>query len=281
MIKVGLLVITSVPAKLAGFVVILAAIFGLAYLTGTQSAALLAPVEQHDNDLGGFSATAEGYTLSVVESETEPGEDLFVEFRITGPDGQPVGELDEVNGAHMHLIAFRGDLAGYQHITPEPGEGTSWWAVLNLSPGPWHVIVELAPRALGREIDLAVDFTVTGDYRPEPPPAAADEVTVGGLTVRRGGTLSTRADARSTFTVTDDDEPVTDLQPAHGSLGHAVIIRPTDLGYRHLHTVPTTSFGPELTFDGGVPEAGRYQVFVEFYRAEKLHVAVFGVEVSG
>jgi hypothetical protein len=274
------LVITSVPAKLAGFVVILAAVFGLAYLTGTQSAALLAPVEQHDNDLGGFSATAEGYTLSVVEPETEPGEDRFVEFTITGPDGRPVGELNEVNGAHMHLIAFRGDLTGYQHITPEAGEGTSWWAVLNLSPGPWHVIVELAPRALGREIDLAVDFTVRGDYRPEPSPAPADEVNLDGLTVRRGGTLTTRPESRSTFTVTDGGEPVTDLQPVHGSLGHAVIIRPADLGYRHLHTVPTTSSGPVLTFEGGVPEPGVYRVFVEFYRAEKLHVPAYAVEVS-
>jgi hypothetical protein len=273
-------VITSVPVKLAGFGVILAAVFGLAYLTGTQSAALLAPVEQHDNDLGGFSATADGYTLSVVEPEAGPGEDQFVEFRITGPNGQPVGELDEVDGAHMHLIAFRRDLTGYQHITPEPGEGTSWWAVLNLTPGPWHVIVELAPRALGREIDLAIDFTVRGNYRAEPPPEPADEVIVDGLTVRRGGALTTRADSRSTFTVTVRGEPVTDLQPAHGSLGHAVIIRPTDLGYRHLHAVPTTSFGPELAFEGGVPERGVYRVIVEFYRAEKLHVAGYAVEVN-
>lgn len=272
--------ITSVPAKLAGFVVILAAVFGLAYLTGTQSSVLLAPVEQHDNELGGFSATADGYTLSVVEPETDPGEDLFVEFRITGPDGQPVGELDEVNGAHMHLIAFRGDLAGYQHITPEPGEDTSWWAVLNLTPGPWHMIVELAPRALGREIDLAADFTVRGDYRAEPLPVPADEVIVDDLAVRRGGELTTRPDARSTFTVTDNGEPVTDLQPAHGTLGHAVIIRPTDFGYRHLHAVPTTSFGPELAFEGGVPERGVYRMFVELYRAEKLHVAAYTVEVT-
>lgn len=271
--------ITSVPAKLAGFGVILATVFGLAYLTGTQSAALLAPVETHETALGGLSATADGYTLSAVEPEIEPGQDEFVEFSITGPDGQPVGELDEVDGAHMHLIAFRVDLTGYQHITPEPGEGTSWWAVLNLTPGPWHVIVELAPQALGHEIDLAVDFAVRGDYRPEPPPEPTDEVVVDGLTVRRGGALTTRPDARSTFTVTKDEQPVTDLQPAHGSLGHAVIIRPTDLGYRHLHAVPTTTTGPELAFEGGVPERGVYRMFVEFYRAEKLHVATYAVEV--
>ena len=34
-----------------------------------------------------------------------------------------MGELDEVDGAHMHLFAFRRDLTGFQHITPEPGRG--------------------------------------------------------------------------------------------------------------------------------------------------------------
>ena len=38
----------------------------------------------------------------------------------------------------MHLIAVRRDLAGFQQITPGQGEGASWWAVLNLTPGPWH-----------------------------------------------------------------------------------------------------------------------------------------------
>ena len=61
-----------------------------------------------------FSATAEGYTLSVVEPRTEPGEDLFVEFRITGPDGQPVGELDEVNG-----VILAGVVDGFSTTPPD------------------------------------------------------------------------------------------------------------------------------------------------------------------
>ena len=49
----------------------------------------------------------------------------------------------------MHLIAFRHDLTGYQHIYPEQGEGSSWWALLNLTPGPWHVIVVFAAGRTG------------------------------------------------------------------------------------------------------------------------------------
>ena len=72
----------------------------------------------------------------------------------------------------MHLIAFRRDLTGYQHFTAQQGEGTSWWGLLNLTPGPWRVIIHFESKALNREIALATDLTVSGDYRPEPLPAS-------------------------------------------------------------------------------------------------------------
>ena len=269
----------NVAAKLTGFGVILAAVFGVAFLTGTQSAALLAPPEIHAGDLGGLSASVEGFTLTAVEPELEPGDDQFIELTITGPDGGPLGELDQVDGAPLHLVAVRRDLAGFQHINPAQGEASSWWAVLNLSPGPWRVIVELQPAALGRRISLGTDFTVRGDYRAEPLPPPAEQIVVNGLDVRRSGALTTRTSARSRFTITEGGQSVTDLQPVHDALGHAVIIRPGDLGYRHLHAVPTTGSGPELEFEGGVPERGTYRIFVEFYRGERLHVAAYTVRV--
>lgn len=270
----------TAPAKLGAFSAILAAIFGVAFLTGSQSAVLLAPPPVHSNELGGQSASVEGYTLTAVEPEVDPGDDVFVEFSITGPDGRTAPELDDLDGTPGHVFAIRRDLTGFQHVTPEPGPGTSWWPVLNLTPGPWQLIVELQPRALGREITLATGFNVSGDYRAEPLPAPADEQLIDGLTVRRSGTLTTGLASRSAFTVTEAGQPVTDLQPAHNALGHAVIIRPSDLGYRHLHALSTSGSGPRLDFEGGVPERGTYRVFVEFYRAEVRRVAAYTVEVT-
>jgi hypothetical protein len=270
----------TAPAKLAAFGAILAAIFGVAFLTGSQSAVLLAPPAVHSNELGGQSASVDGYTLTAVEPVVDPGEDVFVEFSITGPDGRTAPELDDVDGSHVHVFAIRHDLTGFQHVTPDPGPGTSWWPVLNLTPGPWQVVVELQPVALGREITLATGFTVSGDYRAEPLPAPADQQVINGLTVRRSGALTTGPGSRSTFTITDAGQPVTDIQPAHNALGHAVIIRPSDLGYRHLHAVPTSDLGPRLEFEGGVPERGTYRVFVEFYRDEVRHVAAYTAEVT-
>lgn len=273
----------TVVAKLSGFLVVLAAVFGAALLTGAQSATLLAPPPVHDNSLGGLAPSVDGYTLAAVEPQLEPGPDQFVELRLTGPDGGPVSELDpmdEMPGpGMMHLFGLRHDLTGFQHITPAAGEGTSVWALLSLTPGPWRVVVELQPKGLGRSITLGVDLTVRGDYRPEPLPPVAESITVNGLQARWSGALSTRAGAEFAVRVAEGDEPVTDLQSLHGSPGHAVVVRPDDLGLAHRHALPAGGSGPRLAFAGGVPQRGTYVVFVEFYRAERLHVAAYTVEV--
>ena len=267
------------PAKLVAFLALLAAVFGISYVTGTQSRALLAQVPTHSSEMVAPAGTVEGYALRAVDRTQKPGKDVVVEFAVTAPGGGVLSELDHDAGEHMHLIAFRRDLTGYQHITPQQGEGTSWWGILNLTPGPWHVIIHFESKALGREIALATDFTTSGDYRPEPLPPAGDHDQVKSLTVTRSGDLSTSADSSSSLTVADDGQPVVDLQPAHGALGHAVVIRPADLGYLHMHSTGQGS-GPRLDFQGAVPGKGDYRLFVDFYREDKPHLAEFTVQVT-
>jgi hypothetical protein len=99
------------------------------------------------------------------------------------------------------------------------------------------------------------------------------------LTATRIGELSTSAGSSIAITVTDRGQPVTDLQPAHGEMGHGVLIRPADLGYLHMHPDSTGS-GPRLDFLGAVPDRGSYRLFVEFYRNNKLYLTPFTVEVT-
>ncbi len=267
------------PAKLVAFLTLLAAVFGISYGLGTQSQALLAPPPTHNSDMVPPASTVEGYALRAAEPTQQPGKDVVVEFAVTAPGDQVISELDEDAGEHMHLIAFRRDLTGYQHITPQQGEGTSWWGILNLTSGPWHVIIHFQSKALGREIALATDFTVSGKYRAEPLPPPADQVQIKGLTATRTGELNTSAGSSIAITVTDRGQPVTDLQPAHGEMGHGVLIRPADLGYLHMHENSTGS-GPQLDFLGAVPDRGSYRLFVEFYRNNKLYLVPFTVEVT-
>jgi hypothetical protein len=155
------------PAKLVAFLALLVAVFGMSYLAGTQSQALLAPVQIHNSEMVPPTGVVDGYALLAVKATQKPGKDVPVEFTLTAPGGTVLSGLDEDSGEHVHLIAFRRDLTGYQHLIAQQGEQTSWWGLLNLTPGPWHVIIYFQPPALGREIALATDFMVSGGYRPE------------------------------------------------------------------------------------------------------------------
>jgi antitoxin (DNA-binding transcriptional repressor) of toxin-antitoxin stability system len=267
------------PAKLVAFVALLVVVFGVSYFMGTQSQALLAPAPTHNSEMVAPASTVEGYAIHAVEPTQKPGKDVSVELAVTAPGGQVLSEVDEDAGEHLHLIAFRRDLTGYQHLTPQQGEGTSWWGILNLTPGPWHVIIHFQSKTLGREIALATDFTTSGEYRPEPLPPAADQVQIKDLAVSRTGELSTSADSGTAITVTDHGKPVTDLQPAHGEMGHSVLIRPDDLGYLHMHS-NSAGTGPRLDFLGAVPDRGSYRLFVEFYRGDELYLAPFTLQVT-
>ena len=59
-----------------------------------------------------------------------------------------------------------------------------------------------------------------------------------------------------TATVTQDGEPVTDLQPYLGAYGHLVALRDGDLGYLHVHPDGEPGAGtpgPEIAFDTESP----------------------------
>jgi hypothetical protein len=132
--------------------------------------------------------------------------------------------------------------------------------------------------AEGRPILLGVDLTVRGDHQPQTLPPPVDTAPANGLEARRTGALSTRSSAEIAVTVSEGNEPVTDLQPSHGESGHAVVVRPGDLAMSHRHALPDSGSGPRLEFPGAVPEPGTYAVFVEFYRGEQQHIVLYTVE---
>jgi hypothetical protein len=110
------------PAKLVAFLTLLTAVFGISYLAGTQSQALLAPVQIHNSEMIAPADTVEGYMFRAVEATQKPGKEMAVEFTVAAPGGEVVSDLDEDAGEHMHLIAFRRDLTGYQHLVAQaPG----------------------------------------------------------------------------------------------------------------------------------------------------------------
>ena len=81
------------------------------------------------------------------------------------------------------------------------------------------------------------------------------------------------------MTVSLDGEPVADLDPYLGALGHLVAIRRGDMAYLHVH--PTTESagpgGPDVPFIVTAPTAGTYRLFFDFSHEGDVRTAAFTV----
>jgi hypothetical protein len=287
----------STPAKIVGFLVALAAVFGIALGVGTafgpesDAAAETAhgghseedtAADTADEDIpGGLMVSQNGYTFSLADRQAEPGRDVGISFTIDGPDGEPVTEYDVEHEKRLHLIAVRRDFTGFQHVHPELDDDGTWSTSLDLTSGQWRVFADF--KASGAEaLTLGADLAVSGDYQPMSDADESRTATVDGYTVTLDGDLTAGKDAKLTLDVARDGKPVTDLQPYLGAYGHLVALRADDLAYLHVHPdgTPgdgTTEPGPEVVFYAAVPSDGTYHLYLDFQHDGVVRTAAFTV----
>jgi hypothetical protein len=151
-----------------------------------------------------------------------------------------------------------------------------------LAPGSYRVFADFVP-AGGEAVTLGADLTVPGDHRPVALPSPSPESSVDGFDVSFDGDLVAGTESELAVTVTRDGEPVTDLQPYLGALGHLVAIRDSDLAYLHVHPLEEadSSGGPEVRFAVEVPTAGTYGLFFDFANGgEVRHASTIAVATA-
>jgi hypothetical protein len=300
----------STPARLAGFALGLAAVFGAALgvgaVVGPGAASAGAPAPaghadddehagdghaaQPDADAGtdapaGLQVTEDGYTLDLAEDAVSAGASTPVSFRILGEDGRTVTDFDVRHDEDLHLVAVRRDLTGFQHVHPEPGAGGVWTTSLDLDPGTWRLFADFVPSADGENRILGADLAVAGALEPAPLPEPAARAEVDGYTVVLTGTLQAGAETTLQLSVSRDGSPVTDLEPYLGSYGHLVVLRAGDLGYLHVHPVgepgdPAVAPGPHVEIATTAPSPGTYRLFLDFRHDGVVRTAEFTVEVA-
>ena len=84
------------------------------------------------------------------------------------------------------------------------------------------------------------------------------------------------------MTVSRDGNPVTDLDPYLGALGHLVAIRDGDLAYLHVHPLDELDGpgGPTVRFAVDVPTAGTYGLYFDFSHGDTVRTAAVTVTAA-
>lgn len=230
---------------------------------------------------GGLSASAAGLTLEISWSPEERGGSAGkLGFRILDRGGRAVRDFAEQHERGMHLMVVRRDLSHYQHLHPIMGADGTWKTPLSLpGPGAYRVFADFV--AGGEALTLGTDLILPGDYEPAPLPDPADVARTEGYEVALDAREAADGGRQLVFLVSRRGQPVEDLEPYLGALGHLVALREGDLAFLHVHPQDRAeggTGGPEITFHAVFPSAGRYRLFLQFAHAGRVRTVAFTVE---
>ena len=298
----------NAPTRIAGFVLGLAAVFGVALAAGDHVGPVGQPAaadsgesrHSHSGDSGdsgdtrdagesestdvpgglpgGLMVSSGGYTLALREPVAQPGRGRKVAFVIEGPDG-PVTTYDVLHEKRLHFIAVRREFTG--HVHPELAPDGTWTSALDLTPGQWRVFADFKPSG-GDDLTLGSDLAVPGQEAVDPDRPATRVATVDGYTVTLTGDLTSGEHSMLKLSVAKDGRPVTDLQPYLGAYGHLVALRGGDLAYLHVHPDGDgePKPGADVEFGAEVPSVGSYHLYLDFKHDGVVRTAEFALDAG-
>jgi hypothetical protein len=231
----------------------------------------------------GLAISRDGYTLDLQTPVVPAGRLAELALEIEGPDGHPLTDYDVESEKELHLVIVGRDLTGYAHVHPAQDDDGVWTVTAPaMAPGSYRVFADFVP-AGGDRLTLGADLTVPGDHRPAELPPASTETTVDGYHVSFDGELVAGVESELTVTVTHEGEPVSDLEPYLGSLGHLVVIRDGDLAYLHVHPLEEADRpgGPSVRFAVEVPTDGTYGLIFDFSHGDEVRTAAIVTTTTG
>jgi hypothetical protein len=246
-----------------------------------------------------FDTREYGVELATTPSAPKAGVPTTMVFTVRHPGtGDRVMKFEVVHEKRYHLFVVSRDMEVFQHIHPEQQTDGTWKIEVTLpKPGYYQLLSDFlptggSPQFVGRTIETA---NFDGDLESQTPHLEPDTVltkTVGSITAHvelEPSILVEGQYGHLMFTLTDakTGRVVTDLQPYLGTFGHALFLSEDMRDYVHSHPfeggdsdISKGFGGPNLTFEGYMPKAGRYRAWTQFQRNGEVITIPLTVNVA-
>jgi hypothetical protein len=198
---------------------------------------------------------------------------------------KPIDSFEVNHEKLLHLIVVSKDLSYFNHIHPEyKGDGV--FEIHNTFPtgGDYRMIADFKPTN-GSSMSKAAWVTVEGEAA-QPIAISVDnklEKTVEGMNVELTlePDLEVGREHALKFTLTDGEtqQPINDLEPYLGSIGHVVVLSEDGKQYLHVHAVEGQGSGPEAIFETEFPKSGTYKIWGQFQQKGKVITVPFVIKI--
>lgn len=220
----------------------------------------------------------------MLDSDQPLGKGSLIRIRISNK-GKPINNFEVTHEKLLHLIVVSKDLSYFNHIHPEY-KGKGVFEIVNEFPagGEYRMIADFKPTN-GSSMSRMEWMTIKGKT------VRAEAVTVDKNFVKtvndKKVSLSIEPKPKSgqeltlKFTLTDKDtnNPVTDLEPYLGSIGHVVVLSEDGERYLHVHALEDQGSGPVALFETEFPESGVYKIWGQFQKDGQVFTVPYVVNV--
>jgi hypothetical protein len=234
-----------------------------------------------------------------MESEPKaprPNEKVRLRFSVYNPkSGEKVRQFAIMHEKLYHLFVVSQDLDEFQHIHPDIEQDGSF-VIDTVLPRPGHYKVfsdfypiEGIPQVIQRDLVTAGYTQDLFASQARISPDSVLERTVDGMKIQlmlEPQEIIAGKPATLRYILTDarTGQPVHDLKPYLGALGHTLILSEDLSDYVHSHPEDAQTeadrkkTGPEVSFEALLPRPGNYRVWTQFLRGETLTTVSFNIK---
>jgi hypothetical protein len=222
------------------------------------------------------------WTLEDDQASTT-GEKL-IRLEIEKKNGERIDQFEINHEKLLHLIIISRDLSYFNHVHPEY-KGNGEFEIGNVFPmgGDYRLIADFKPSNASAMTKMTW-LKVEGD-QVQPVPVVVDDnfvkVVDGKQVLLSIDKLAAKEEITMKFTITDavTGEPITDLEPYLGAIGHVVILSEDGEKYVHVHAEEGQGSGPEASFETTLPRSGIYKIWGQFQRDHQVFTVSYVINV--
>lgn len=223
-------------------------------------------------------------TWTFTEETTKSAKEVGINIQIQDIENNPIDDFDISHEKKLHLIIVSKDFAYFHHIHPEyKGEGVFDIQTEFPAGGEYKLFADFIPSG-GAAMTKSEWIKLEGDERTQAviQPDSSLTKSVNGKEVTLSyGQLQAGEEVLLTFTIKDDQtkEPISNLEPYLGAVGHVVILTEDAEQYLHVHPLDEKASGPDALFATTFPQSGVYKIWGQFQHEGQAFTVPFVVEL--
>lgn len=236
----------------------------------------------HDmSQMGGRAGTL---MVTTDPAAVQAGQPTRLSLMIHDDSGAMLREFEVVHEQKVHLMVVSAGLDQFAHIHPAiDSAGNLTISHVFPTGGTYRLYADYKPVKKPQSTAIA-ELQVLGDSPPAPAliPNAPGSVTGMGLNAHIAIPRAKAGEVtKITFELLDSrNQPVTDLQPYLGAMGHLVILSADGKLYVHAHPDEGQTPTGVVQFAAHFPQPGIYKAWGQFQRADQVNTVPFVLQVD-